>query len=276
MSDLEEFENYFTNFEKASIGRRLVASLIDFIIYYFVCVFLALVLDNSSESVFSFHLEGFSALMAFLIGFFMAFMIGPVFFMLIQTSILKGARAAIAFDLGVILGDISFILIAYYGSRSLLEKITDDPRLFFIGGLVLIIYGLITYFDKQNKKEALEDAKTVDVPIKNNYIKLFFKGYFLNFINVGVLAFWLGTVLVIGPTLKMNESAIFWYFATIILGYAVTDLGKILLAKQLKNKMTPIVIYRLKRIMGIILLICGVFLMLKGFIPNESIDELMH
>ena len=206
----------------------------------------------------------------------MAFMIGPVFFMLIQISILKGARAAIAFDLGVILGDISFILIAYYGSRSLLEKIKDDPRLFFIGGLVLIIYGLITYFDKQNKKEALEDAKSVEVPIKNNYVKLFFKGYFLNFINVGVLAFWLGTVLVIGPTLKMDENAIFWYFATIILGYAVTDLGKILLAKQLKSKMTPIVIYRLKRIMGIILLICGVFLMLKGFIPNEKIDELIH
>ena len=196
--------------------------------------------------------------------------------MLIQISILKGARAAIAFDLGVILGDISFILIAYYGSRSLLEKIKDDPRLFFIGGLVLIIYGLITYFDKQNKKEALEDAKSVEVPIKNNYVKLFFKGYFLNFINVGVLAFWLGTVLVIGPTLKMDENAIFWYFATIILGYAVTDLGKILLAKQLKSKMTPIVIYRLKRIMGIILLICGVFLMLKGFIPNEKIDELIH
>ena len=213
---------------------------------------------------------------AFLIGFFMAFMIGPVFFMLIQISILKGARAAIAFDLGVILGDISFILIAYYGSRSLLEKIKDDPRLFFIGGLVLIIYGLITYFDKQNKKEALEDAKSVEVPIKNNYVKLFFKGYFLNFINVGVLAFWLGTVLVIGPTLKMDENAIFWYFATIIIGYAVTDLGKILLAKQLKSKMTPIVIYRLKRIMGIILLICGVFLMLKGFIPNEKIDELIH
>ncbi|MCL7752742.1 LysE family transporter [Polaribacter sp. Z022] len=213
---------------------------------------------------------------AFLIGFFMAFMIGPVFFMLIQISILKGARAAIAFDLGVILGDISFILIAYYGSRSLLEKIKDDPRLFFIGGLVLIIYGLITYFDKQNKKEALEDAKSVEVPIKNNYVKLFFKGYFLNFINVGVLAFWLGTVLVIGPTLKMDENAIFWYFATIILGYAVTDLGKILLAKQLKSRLTPLVIYRLKRIMGIILLICGVFLMLKGFIPNESIDELIQ
>ena len=206
----------------------------------------------------------------------MAFMIGPVFFMLIQTSILKGARAAIAFDLGVILGDVSFILIAYYGSRTLLEKIKDDPRLFFIGGLVLIIYGLITYFDKQNKKEALESAKIVEVPIKNNYIKLFFKGYFLNFINVGVLAGWLGIVVVVGPTLDMNPTHIFWYFTTVIIGYMVTDLGKILLAKQLKNKLTPLVIYRLKRIMGIILIVCGVFLMLKGFIPNEKIDEFIH
>ena len=206
----------------------------------------------------------------------MAFMIGPVFFMLIQTSILKGARAAIAFDLGVLLGDLSFILIAYYGSRSLLEKIKDDPRLFFIGGLVLIIYGLITYLEKENKKEALASAKTINVPIQNNYLKLFFKGFFLNFINVGVLAFWLGIVLVIGPTLKMDQTAIFWYFGTVLVGYFVTDLGKIFLAKQLKSKMTPPVIFRVKKIMGIILIICGVFLMLKGFIPNEKLDGLIQ
>ena len=214
---------------------------------------------------------------AILIGFFMAFMIGPVFFMLIQTSILKGARAAIVFDLGVILGDITFILIAYYGSRSLLEKIKDDPRLFFIGGLVLIIYGLITYLNKENKKENLESAKSIEVPIiKNNYLKLFLKGYFLNFINIGVLAFWLGTVLVIGPTLNMDQNAIFTYFAVIILAYFVTDLGKIFLAKQLKDKMTPTLTYRIKRIMGVILIICGVFLILKGFIPNDKIDEFIH
>ena len=81
---------------------------------------------------------------AVLIGFFLSFMIGPVFFMLIQTSITKGARAAITFDLGVVLGDIAFILIAYYGSKSLLERIKDDPRLFFIGGIILLVYGIIT------------------------------------------------------------------------------------------------------------------------------------
>ena len=97
----------------------------------------------------------------------------------------------------------------------------------------------------------------------------------MNFINIGVLAFWLGTVLVIGPTLNMNQSAIFSYFGVIILAYFITDLGKIFLAKQLKDKMTPMLIYRIKRIMGIILIICGVFLILKGFIPNDKINEFM-
>jgi threonine/homoserine/homoserine lactone efflux protein len=212
---------------------------------------------------------------ALLIGFFMAFMIGPVFFMLIQTSILKGARAAIVFDLGVILGDISFILLAYYGSRPLLEKIKDDPRLFFIGGMVLIIYGLITYFDKENKKQVEESEELVNIPIKNNYLKLFLKGYFLNFINIGVLAFWLGAVLVIGPSFDMDKNIIFSYFSCIILGYFITDLGKIFLAKKLKDKMTPALVFRIKRIMGIILIVCGVFLMLKGFIPTDKINSMI-
>ena len=90
------------------------------------------------------------------------------------------------------------------------------------------------------------------------------------------MAFWLGTVLVVAPTLKMNQSAIFWYFGVILLGYFITDLGKIFLAKQLKNKLTAPVIFRIKKIMGILLIICGVFLMLKGFIPNERIEELIQ
>lgn len=210
---------------------------------------------------------------AFFTGVFMAFMIGPVFFMLLKTSILKGARAAIVFDIGVILGDITFILIAYYGSRSLLEKIKDDPRLFFVGGLVLVVYGIITYLDKSNKKEA--DENEVIVPEANNYLKLFLKGYFLNFINIGVLAGWLGIMVVVGPSLDMNPTSIFWYFVIVIIGYLVTDLGKIFLAKQLKSKLTPLVIYKIKRGMGILLIVFGAIFMLKGFIPMEKIDNLI-
>ena len=43
------------------------------------------------------------------LGFFLAFMIGPVFFVLLETSVTKGFRAAVVFDLGVIVADIFFI-----------------------------------------------------------------------------------------------------------------------------------------------------------------------
>jgi len=207
---------------------------------------------------------------AVVIGFFLAFMIGPVFFMLIQTSIIKGARAAISFDVGVVLGDVAFILIAYYGSKSLLEKIKDDPRLFYIGGLILLIYGIVTYLDKSQKR-AIQD-ETLVLPEKSNYLKLFIQGFLLNFINIGVLAFWLGMIVVVGPNLEMNPTKIFNYFTIILVSYFVTDLGKIALAKQLKKKLTPAVIYKVKRAMGVLLMIFGVVLILKGFIPREKLN----
>ncbi|SNR52789.1 LysE family translocator [Lutibacter flavus] len=207
---------------------------------------------------------------AVLIGFFLAFMIGPVFFMLIQTSIIKGARAAISFDLGVVLGDIAFILIAYYGSKSLLEKIKDDPRLFYIGGLILLVYGIITFLDKSQKRVVQDE--TLVLPEKTNYIKLFIKGFLLNFINIGVLAFWLGMIVVVGSNLQMDSGKIFNYFSVILLSYFITDVGKIMLAKQLKKYLTPYVTYKIKRAMGILLMVFGVVLILKGFIPKEKLN----
>jgi threonine/homoserine/homoserine lactone efflux protein len=90
---------------------------------------------------------------AVLLGFGLAFMVGPVFFTLIETSITKGTKAAIIFDFGVVLADVIFILISYFGSMAVLKEIEDDPRLFLIGGLALIAYGLFTVFYKKNKKD---------------------------------------------------------------------------------------------------------------------------
>jgi len=207
---------------------------------------------------------------AVFIGFFLAFMIGPVFFTLIQTSITKGFRAAFVFDLGVILGDITFILMAYYGSKRLLEEIKDDPRLFFIGGLILLVYGIFTFLNKK-QKIVIQD-ETLVIPEKSNYMKLFFKGFLLNFINVGVLAFWLGLVVVISSNLQMNPSKIFNYFTVILVSYLITDIGKILLAKQLKRKLTPKITYKVKRVMGILLIVFGIALIAKGFVPKEKLN----
>ncbi len=206
---------------------------------------------------------------AIIVGIFLAFMIGPVFFMLIQTSITKGFRAAFMFDLGVVFGDILFLLIAYFGSRTILLKIKEFPYLFIFGGIIMIAYGVIMFLNHKQKR-IVQDEKLV-IKTKSNFFQLFLNGFFLNIINVGVLGFWVGMILIYGARFEMNEKKIFWFFITALLTYLVIDMGKILLAKKLREKMTPSIIYKLKQIMGIILIIFGLFLSLESFIPKEKI-----
>lgn len=211
---------------------------------------------------------------AVILGFGLAFMVGPVFFVLIETSITKGARAALIFDSGVVLSDVIFILIAYYGSRTLLENIKDDPRLYVIGGVVLISYGIYTFFYKKSKKIVTD--KELVVVENNNYLGLFFKGLFLNLINIGVFVFWLAIVIAISSSLQMDESKIFNYFLIVILTFLFTDLAKIIAAKQLKKKLTPAVLRQIRQIIGVFFIIFGIVLATKRFIPKETMQKIDH
>ena len=211
---------------------------------------------------------------AILLGFGLAFMVGPVFFTLIETSITKGAKAAIIFDLGVVLADIVFILIAYFGSFVVLKRIENDPRLFLFGGLILIAYGLFTVFYKRTKK-IVTDKELVIVE-NNNYLGLFVKGFFLNFINIGVLAFWLAIVIAAGTNFQMDGAKIFKYFTLVLFSYLMTDVFKIMASKQLKKKLTPIVLRKIRQALGVFFIIFGVILAAKRYIPQETIDKIDH
>lgn len=207
---------------------------------------------------------------AVLLGFGLAFMVGPVFFVLLETSVTKGIRAALVFDIGVLISDTIFIFIAYYGSKTLLVTLKDDPRLFLIGGVILIIYGLYTVFYKRTKKTVID--KDLVVVENNNYIGLFFKGFFLNIINIGVLAFWLAIVIAVSSGFQMNENKIFNYFIIVIITLLITDLIKITAAKQLKKQLTPIVLRKIRQLLGIFFIVFGVVLAAKRFIPEETMQ----
>jgi len=202
-------------------------------------------------------------------GIFLSFMIGPVFFILLETSIIKGFRAALVFDLGVILGDIVFIAIAYLGSYRLIQSLNDNSALFMLGGILMLSYGLISYISL--KKEKKIDTKVIDNEIiKKNYTGLFIKGFFLNIINIGVLGFWLAIIISVGPKLEMQPSRMMTFFATVILTYVLVDCIKIVLAKQLKSKMTPTNILKIKKGISIVLMVFGIVLITQGWFPNEK------
>lgn len=209
---------------------------------------------------------------AVLLGFGLAFMVGPVFFTLIETSITKGFRAALTFDAGVVLADIMFITISYYGSISILQKIQDDPRIFMIGGLVLVSYGLYTIFYKKTKKIVTD--KELVVVESNNYFGLLLKGFFLNTINLGVLAFWLAIVIAVSSNFQMDSGRIFNYFSLVVVTFLLTDMVKILAAKQLKAKLTPLVLRKIRHALGVFFIIFGIILATKRYIPEKTMDKI--
>ena len=204
------------------------------------------------------------------LGIFLSFMIGPVFFVLLETSITKGFRAAFVFDLGVVLGDILFIGVSYLGSYRLIQSLKDDPALFIFGGIIMLTYGLISYFKLRKASKNIEEDQEVVELIKKDYFSLFIKGFLLNFINIGVLGFWLLIIITFGPRLHMETSNIVWFFTTVILSYLATDVCKILLAKQLRNKLTPPNIIKIKKVSSILLIIFGAILLSQGWFPSDK------
>ena len=202
-------------------------------------------------------------------GIFLSFMIGPVFFILLETSITKGFRAALAFDLGVVLGDVFFIGVAYLGSYRLISSLKDKPALFIFGGILMVAYGIIS-FVKLKKQSKIQYETIEDEIIKKNYGSLFVKGFFLNVINIGVLGFWLAIIISVGPKLEMQTPRMITFFTSVIVSYLLIDCLKIVLAKQLKSKLTPTNILKIKKGISIVLIAFGLVLMVQGWFPKEK------
>ncbi len=205
------------------------------------------------------------------LGIFLSFLIGPVFFVLLETSVIKGFRAALVFDIGVIVADIIFIFIAFFSSVRLIETIKDDPSIFIFGGILMGSYGLVSFLRlrKIGRNVKTEEDITVE-DIKKNYRNLFFKGFLLNFINFGVLLFWFMIIITVGPKLDLDISRLVTFFGSVLGTYLFVDIGKILLAKQLKRKMTPKNIFNIKKVISVLLIIFGVVIMMQGFFPQDQ------
>ena len=199
-------------------------------------------------------------------GIILAFTIGPVFFVLLETSATKGFRSALIFDLGVILADIIFIVIAFYSTNTLRGKIGNDPSFLIFGGALLIVYGIISFM-KTSKSFRSIVKEYHKVEIQKDYGKLFIKGFLLNFINIGVLLGWLGFI-VIGDSLTTSKHGDIVFISSMLVAYFVSDLFKIVIAKRLKAKLTPRLIFKTKKVIALVILGFGVLLLIQGVFPE--------
>ena len=207
-----------------------------------------------------------------LTGFILSIMIGPVFFLLLETSIRKGIRAAITFDIGVFLSDFIYIIIAliFYSEVSKITSGEYGHIISIVGGIILMIFGLVTLF-KKPKEDKKEAEKQLNKQTKD-MILLGLKGFLLNFANPGVIFYWI-TVIALGADGKKNpdeaiDESTYWYILIIMVTFFSVDMLKIFGAKKLRPFITENVLVGLNRLIGLIIIGTGVLLVIKGFLAK--------
>jgi arginine exporter protein ArgO len=84
------------------------------------------------------------------------------------------------------------------------------------------------------------------------------------------LGFWTAIILSTGPKLNMQTSRMIIFLTTVIVSYLFFDSIKIVLAKQLKTKMTPTNIFKIKKIISVVMMLFGLVLMSQGWFPEEK------
>ena len=202
-------------------------------------------------------------------GFVLSIMIGPVFFVILETSIRRGVKAALALDLGVLISDLVYILIAYvfYSEVSGLINGENKGLLKLIGGILFVIYGAFTFF-KKPKEEKVDEVGNV-VQNSTDYFMLALKGFLLNFANPLVIFYWF-SVITMGAKNSAhagtNQNSILFFLGVILVTFFSFDLLKILGAKKLRPLVTEKLLVALNHLIGIVFFGFGIFLVIQGII----------
>lgn len=193
--------------------------------------------------------------------------IGPIFFLLIETSFSRGPKHAIALDVGVVLADILCIVAAYFASADIVYLIDKHPGFYRITAMIIFVYGIYMMVTKTQMHIPNEDKF-----INQNYFKTFINGFLFNLLNVGVILFWLVTVISVRNQYP-DTSDFTLYLGIVIATYLLVDMIKIFLAKQFHYKLTQNLANAIRRGVGIILIIFSFLIFLQSFKKFNQFDK---
>lgn len=187
-------------------------------------------------------------------GIVLAFLIGPVFFTILQTSIERGFWSGFFVAIGVSLSDAFYISVCYLGVYQFFDQGNFKEYLAYFGGGVLLVMGFY-YLVIKSRKLAHYDLQNVQA--KSPY-KLIAKGFIINGLTPMVLVFWLGTVGVATTKLGyVTPGKAIPFFVAIVCTVFITDIIKAKLADKLRQALTPRFIRTMNLVLGVVMLIFG-------------------
>lgn len=194
-------------------------------------------------------------------GIVLAFLIGPVFFTIIQTSIEKGFASGVHVAIGVSLSDSMYILVSYLGLVQFAQTENFRHYMAYAGGLILLGFGLYYLLVKRRKLARFEvELAHVD---GGPWMKLVGKGFLINALSPMVLFFWIATVSLATTSLGyVSPARATLFFVSIVATVFTTDVVKAKLADRLRTLITPRFIRIMNIVLGVVMIVFAIRLML--------------
>lgn len=189
------------------------------------------------------------------LGFLLAISVGPIIFTILKQSINHGHKGGFAFIGGVSASDITIVILSNLFTGMLDNLLEYKSLIGICGSGLLITLGIyVTFFKKIKVNELGIQEISMET---HHYVKIFLSGYFMNLLNPAVIGFWLltSTSLLLHP-----QNYRFVVYLTCLLIVATTDILKVMLAGNIRQKLTPHNIHIINRISGMILIGFGIAL----------------
>ena len=192
-----------------------------------------------------------------LMGLFLSVFIGPVFFLLIDTSIKKGVAKAFIMDAGVLLSDILWILLLYWGIDKYLGTFLESPKAMLFAGAIFILFGLSSLINLRKKRIRVKEKRKG---------KLFLEGFLLNSVNPSVALFWLATIGYSLKEFEQDKTQLLIFFSTIFISIILIDVFKFVMASKLSRFLNEKRQHQFSLLTSFILLLFGLYMMLSNSI----------
>ncbi|MBN1413842.1 MAG: LysE family transporter [Bacteroidales bacterium] len=188
-------------------------------------------------------------------GLVLSLYVGATFFMLVETSITRGLKAALLFDLGIFLSDVFCVLLVYFFASEILNTVMNNLYVGLFGGVAFIGFGVNYMMDRQKPQYGQLSAKYA--------VRLLFSGFIINILNPSVFVFWLGTLAVAITHFHFTGKDIFLYLASTLFIVVCVDVLKIYSACWLRRLLTPRVKKGLCFFSGAILILFGIVVIIS-------------
>ena len=187
---------------------------------------------------------------------------GPALVALIQTSIHRGFWAAVFLAFGILLSDAVLVALGFYGAVQIFEA--HKAALGFIGGSVLVVFGIVTFKRKAAIHVDLnKNLVKVDSPGFYTYI---LKGFLINFTNPFIWIFWMGVVVGFTTNYKGDVFLLLSFFASALGTIFLMDILKTFSAYKIKGYLQSGNIVWINRFAGVGLVLFGLYLLIRTYL----------